>query len=265
MNHRFRFRTRLFAFFLAAQFLNVQIQSAYGTEAVMAYSPEQQQMLEQIENQVLHQLEDRSEKQLNRVAYRLYKLNVKLRNQLAKTSDEAIQLDADDQATIETFSMKSERSQTETPTQALKEARNQANRDAILAQQDDLLMALGSKAMEDGKLSKVSFQEFKENVSQLKTKSMRAPASAGRIIIKVILSLLVLAGAGAVLLGLWLLAIVFIFAGGFIITVGTVVLMLTIAAIITGMVFAIKAIFSIKLPRSKDPGVVAPHWPSIAA
>lgn len=271
MKNRFRFRTRLFAFFLAAQFLNVQIQSAYGTEAVMAYSPEQQQLLQHLEGRIFAKLGDRSERQLNRVAYRLYKLNLKLRNRLVSSNPSEpmeASFDADDRETIATFSDSPADSSHRTnraDSEALSEAKKQANPQKILEQADLLLTTLGSKTQSDGSLSKASFQDFKDQVKQLKANELRSPASAGSILLKVILALLVLAGAMAVLFGIFILLAVFIFAGGIIINVGVIVLLLAIAAVIVGMVFAIKKLFSINpLPRPDRDGVI-PHWSSIVA
>lgn len=271
MKNRFRIRTRLFAFFLAAQFLNVQIQSAYGTEAVMAYSPEQQQLLQHLEGRIFAKLGDRSERQLNRVAYRLYKLNLKLRNRLVSAPPAEpmeASFDADDRETIATFSdssVDSSHRTNRTNSEAMNEAKKQANPEKILEQADLLLTALGSKAQSDGSLSKASFQEFKDQVKQLKANELRSPASAGSILLKIILSLLVLAGAMAVLFGIFLLLAVFIFAGGIIINIGVIVLLLAIAAVIVGMVFAIKKLFSINpLPRP-DRDVAIPQWSSIVA
>jgi hypothetical protein len=268
MKNRFRFRTRLLAFFLAAQFLNVQIQSAYGTEAVMAYSPEQQQLLQHLEGRIFAKLGDRSENQLNRIAYRLYKLNVKLRNQV--TNSNAVEftsskLDSEDRETIAVFSdhpNSIDQSNTDPAKEEMKLAQQQANPEAILQQADTLLTALGSDSHSDGTLSKASYSTFKNHVAQLKTKDLRAPASAGSIILKIILSLLVLAGAMAVLAGIFLLLAVFIFAGGIIINVGVIAVLLAIAGIIVGIVFAIKKIFSINPLLPQDPGVVLRHWSS---
>jgi len=264
MNNRFRLRTRLFAFFLAAQFLNVQIQSAYGTEAVMAFSPEQQQLLQHIEGRIQAKLGDRSERQLTRFAYRLYKLNVKLRNHVqissvAETS--SVQFDSEEQETIAVF--KDDRATNDSDID-LNAAKQQADPTQILNQADTLLSALGSDLRADGRLSKASFQEFKNHVSQLKTKDFRAPASAGNILLKIILSLLVLAGAMAVLLGIFILLAVFIFAGGIIINFGVILLLLGIAGIIVGMVFAIKKIFSFSPLRQPGQVWAIPHWSSAA-
>jgi hypothetical protein len=272
MKNRFRLPTRLFTLFLAAQFLNVQIQSAYGTEAVISYSPEQQQLLRQIESRVLAKLGDRSEKKLQRVAYRLYKLNVKLRNQLASSEQPEqteINLDQEDRKTIEVFS-----DDRQTPNTAannaqvlndLNEARKHANSNQILSQADSLLTALGSNIETDGRLSKASYSSFQDQLKQLKTNELRSPASAGNIILKVILSLLVLAGAMAALGGILLLMAVFIFAGGIIINFGVIVVLLGIAAIIVGMVFAIKKIFSINPPRRMGPVWAIQHYSPTAA
>ena len=239
MKTKYSLKTRLFTFFLASQFLNVQIQSAYGTEAAVAASPEAQAVMAQLETKVMEKLADKSERQLNRIAYRLYKLNLKLRNKAVKNDNETYQLDLEDQEAIAPFA---DGEQATVNEQALKQAKEKADRTKIISQSDALLTALGSSAQEDGSLSKVSFEEFKENAAKLKANDLRSPAGIGRIIVKIILVLLVLALGYVVLLGIYVILFLLALAGAILSNLANILAILTLAAVIVGVVLLIKVI-----------------------
>ena len=240
MKSKYPVKTRLFVLFLAAQFLNVQIQSAYGTEATIASNPEAQAVMEQLEANVMQKLADKSERQLNRIAYNLYKLNLKLRNKAAKNDNEAYELDAEDQEAILPFADKEQ--PVSVNESALKEAKENADREKIIEQSDILLTAFGSKVASDGSLSKVSFKEFKENASKMKANNFRSPAGIGRIIVKIILVLLVLALGYIVLLGVYAIILVLALAGLLIAHLGNLLAFFSLALIVGGVVYLIKII-----------------------
>jgi hypothetical protein len=239
MKTKYSLKTRLFAFFLASQFLNVQIQSAYGTEAVVAASPEARAVMAQLETKVMEKLADKSERQLNRIAYRLYKLNLKLRNKAVKNDNEAYQMDLEDQEAIAPFA---DGETAQVNEQALKQAKEKADREKIISQSDALLTALGSTLQDDGSLSKVSFEEFKENAAGLKANDLRSPAGIGRIIVKIILVLLVLALGYVVLLGIYVILFLLALAGAILSNLANILAILTLAAVIVGVVLLIKVI-----------------------
>lgn len=238
MKTKYSIQTRLFSLFLAAQFLNVQIQAAYGTEAITASSPEVQQFLQQVEQQVTSKLEGKSERKINRLAYQLYKLTLKARNKAVRNELNSLEMDSDDLEVASTF----ENGSASVSAEDLNQAKKQINQKQVIDQADVLLKALGSEALEDGSLSKASFYEFKQNVSQLNPGELRAPASPGRIILKVIFSLLILLAGIAVfyVVGIFLVLLAWVGTIAFNIA-GILVLLFAIGCII-GVILGIRAV-----------------------
>jgi len=255
MKKSFSMKTRLFSLFLAAQFLNVQIQSAYGTEAVTASSPEVQQLMQQVEEQVSAKLEGKSERQINRLAYKLYKLTVKARNKAVRNEAESIEMDADDQEVASTFNNGS----AQVSTEDLKQAQKQIKKEQAIEQADVLLTALGSEKNDDGSLSKVSFSDFKSNVSKLKANDLRAPASPGRIILKVIYCLLILLAGIAVFYVIGMAIVILAWIGSILWNIAAILVLIFLVGCVIGVIFGIRAVVTEVRPLLRNQVAAVPH------
>src|ERR1700751_4858441 len=86
-------KVRSFVFFLIAQFLNVQIQTSFATEAVVTNSLEAQQAISKAKEHIASKLERKGENAVLHIAYRLYKMDVKLANK-------AIQREQNEEVTL---------------------------------------------------------------------------------------------------------------------------------------------------------------------
>lgn len=248
--------TKSFVFFLIAQFLNVQIQSSFATEAVTSHNPYVQQMMKKLEDRITLKMGEKSEYALNRIAYRLYKMDLKLRNKaVKKEAGEADLLSKEDH---ETMSLFQDGASPELAQEFNKLDRKQVKKEKILADTDSLLIALGSELQLDGSLSKATFNEFKEKVSQLEASQLRAPASVGKIILKVILSLLI-AASGLALFYFSVVIIALSVWGGTILAANAQILIILLAAgLLTGVIFGITAVWTSALRANQ-------HSPLIAA
>lgn len=194
----------LFTFFVLAQFLNVQIQSAYGAEGLQkALAPQVQSRLSLIEGRITNRLAELGEKAQLKLAYRLYKIDVKLRNKSHTLSDDQIQQAVNGQTLLqESLSKADEELVNEAKDleviadigdEPMPEFEKQkVSGDEARRQADPLLIALGSELDEHGFLSRASFEQFKERIFNLQEKSLREPAGFGRFLVKVVLSLLII-------------------------------------------------------------------------
>jgi hypothetical protein len=249
MKTKYSLQTRLFSLFLAAQFLNVQIQAAYGTEAMTASSPEVQLLLQQVEQQVTSRLEGKSERQINRLAYQLYKLTLKARNKAVRNELNSLEMDSDDLEVASTF----ENGTAPVSSEELSQAKKQINQKQVIDQADTLLKALGSETQEDGSLSKASFSEFKEKTSQLNANELRAPASPGRIILKVIFCLLVLLAGIAVFYVIGIFLVLLAWVGTIAMNVAGILVLIFAIGCIIGVILGIKAVVTQTKPLLLNP------------
>jgi hypothetical protein len=232
----------IFTFLILAQFLNVQIQSAFGSQGLQqALAPEMNARLSMIENRIANRLENMSEKAQLRLAYRLYKLDVNLRNKAHSLNDEQLNRAANGEALVhESLSKSDEEIVNEAKdlpvledvgTEPLPEpAKQPVSGEDVKKQADPLLMKLGSGADENGVLSRASFEQFKERIFGLQERSLREPAGFGRFLVKVILSLLIIMMALSIITAMlsYIIgyALVGLFFGGgwlFLLMVGAVV------------------------------------------
>ena len=255
---------KVFTFFIAAQFLNVQIQTAYGTEAITHANPELIHALKEMEAKVQTRIENMSERAQLHYAYRLYKIDVKLRNKTFHKSDADIQQRIED---LNSNKIPKQEESTSTEDQELSQElsseqafhdlagaqkikislnRTQIKKEQLLQNTDPVLLDLGSVQNENGTFSKASFQTFQGKVFELnKTLESRAPSSIN-IIVKVILSLLIVAAGLSILFFVYaVFALATAFASGITPLGYTVLILLTVGSI-SGMYFGLKALFSSK-------------------
>ncbi len=190
-----------FLIFLMAQFLNVQIQTAYGSEGIreVARSALESELLTKLEKR----LEGLGERRRMYLAYRLFKLDIKLRNRLALMSDEQVRnrlerrlsdemaesidsKNSEDQAIAEELASIDGLDAIEAPEEVVSKGGfaepGLITKAALLADADQLLESLGAVRGESGELFKVSYSSFKEHLSN----------DLGKVVLKVILSLIVL-------------------------------------------------------------------------
>ncbi|MBU6153973.1 MAG: hypothetical protein KGP28_06685 [Bdellovibrionales bacterium] len=194
----------IFTFFVLAQFLNVQIQSAFGSQGLQqALAPEVNSRLTLIENRIANRLENLSEKAQLKLAYRLYKLDVRLRNKAHTLNDEQLNRAANGETLLqESLSKADEEIVSEAKdlsviedigNEPLPELQKQPiSGNEVKKQADPLLLQLGSSLDDQGFLSRASFEQFKDRIFGLQEKSLREPAGFGRFLVKVILSLLII-------------------------------------------------------------------------
>ena len=120
---------------------------------------------------------------------------------------------------------------------------SQVKKEQLLKNTDPVLLDLGSVQNADGTFSRASFESFQGKVFELGAAQTRAPSSMN-IIVKVILSLLLVAAGLAILV--FVLA-VFALAMGFagsITPMGWIVLSLLTVGSLAGMFFGLKAIIN---------------------
>jgi hypothetical protein len=194
----------IFTFVVLAQFLNVQIQSAFGSEGLQhAFAPEVNSRLAMIESRIANRLDNLSEKAQLKLAYRLYKLDVRLRNKAHTLSDDQINRAVNGEVPLhESLSKTDEEILSEAKeitvledvgTEPLPEfEKRQVSGEEVKRQADPLLLKLGSELDGNGFLSRASFEQFKDRIFGLQEKSLREPAGFGRFLVKVILSLLII-------------------------------------------------------------------------
>lgn len=249
---------RFLALFIAAQFLNVQIQTAFATEAVTSADPAAAQVLKRLEEKVTAKFGEWSEQKQLKLAYRLYQRDVKMRNRMFRKSDEEVQkrvqalndgtpYESAEPVTAEDRSLRAEVESDELLPEVTQAAartplkRADIRRERILKNTDPLLLSLGATALADGSLQKADFQTFQAKVFELGAQELRAPAMS--IVLKVILALLVVTVG---LYALLFIVVVAAFAGGWgTLTVGGAVLLTLLAAgVVIGMFYALKGIFS---------------------
>jgi len=240
MKTTYSLKTRLLSLFIAAQFMNVQIQAAYGTEAITQSNPEVQRLMQQVEEQITSKLEGKSDRQINRLAYKLYKLTVKARNKAVRNDAETMEMDSDDQEVANTFN----NGAAQISPEELKQAQKQIKKEQAIEQADALLAALGSESQEDGSMTKVSFNEFKDHVSKLKANDLRAPASPGKIILKVIYCLLILLAGIALFYVLAMAIVLLAWIGSILWNVAAILILLFVVGCVIGVVFGIRAVVS---------------------
>jgi len=259
---KFSMLTRAFTFFIAAQFLNVQIQTAYGTEAVTQANPEVAQALKQMEAKIQSKIEGRSERAQLKYAYRLYKIDVKLRNRTFNKTDEEIQqrIEALDQGkvTAQTETLNDEDqelAQTLNSDEVLNDLagaqhvkisfnKSQVKKEQLLKNSDPLLLDLGSEVNDNGTFSKASFNTFQNKVFEMgKSLDSRAPASMN-VIVKIILSLLIVAAGLAILYFVLVVYALTVAFGGTISSGGAMLLIFLTVGSVVGMIFGLKAVLS---------------------
>jgi|GEM_PF-6166169 len=198
----------IFTFFVLAQFLNVQIQSAFASRGLQhALAPEVSSRLEQIESRIANRLENLGERAQLRLAYKLYKLDVRLRNKAHTLGDDQINRSIQsggvaEGPALESLSKADEEIVSEAKdldvisdlgNEPLPKFENQSvSGSDVKKQVDPLLVALGSESDEAGFLTRASFDTFKERIFGLQERSLREPAGFGRFLVKVMLSLLII-------------------------------------------------------------------------
>jgi len=190
-----------FLIFLMAQFLNVQIQTAYATEGVSQFhAAEAGAPMALLEAKLGERLQGMGERAQMRLAYRLFKINIKLRNRAAALSEEAFQermsgaLVPESEQTPEDQEIANEMSEldgvdvlssdmsTMESSPAGKQFQSQISKSEVIRGADTFLISLGAKAEDSGRLGKISYREFKESLNR----------DVGTVILKIILSLIVL-------------------------------------------------------------------------
>ena len=200
----FPMKKSIFTFFVLAQFLNVQIQSAFGSQGLQhALAPEVNSRLSMVEARIANRLDNLGEKAQLKLAYRLYKLDVRLRNKAHILSDDQINRAANGESLAqESLSKADEEIVSEAKDLSVLEdigneplpefEKKPISGEEVRKQADPLLVMLGSSSDERGFLSRASFEQFKERIFGLQEKSLREPANFGRFLVKVILSLLII-------------------------------------------------------------------------
>ena len=262
--------TKVLTFFIAAQFLNVQIQTAYGTEAVTHANPETVQALKQMEAKVQSRIENLSERAQLKYAYRLYKVDVKLRNRTFHKTDEEIQqrIEALDQGKVTQQSEApsaedQELAQELNANQAFSDLagahqikvsfnRSQVKKEKLLENADPLLIDLGSEINDDGSFTKASFQTFQNKVFELNKVDSRAPASMN-VIVKILLSLLIVAAGLAILYVVLVVYVLSMIFGGTLTTGGAALLILLSLGAVAGMIFGLRAVITAQINEDKFP------------
>lgn len=241
---------RIFSLVLAAQFLNVQIQTAFATPAITGSNPEVQAILAKATEKLSQKLEGKSEHAIYQFAYRLFSKDIKGRNRLfGKTNEEF-------QSSLQAIENPRESSLIEDPelladyqeeasnldvlaptTSVPKLSSREIKREQIIQNADALLLSLGATVGNDGKLSAIDFNSFSQKLNEMRTiYDTRAPASAELgIILKVILALLVISVG---LFGILLMIAIIAFGGT------SILIYIVIAGILVGGFFALKGIFS---------------------
>lgn len=232
--------TRFFALFLAAQFLNVQIQTSFATEAVTENSPQVLKLINQLRDQITLKSEGKTPRALMKIAYKLYQLDIKLHNRaIRKNIDQLndLPLSAEELDPIKEFS--SENNEFENDSFQKPEV-SETHREKILLNSSQTLTSLGSVQNANGELNKISFQEFQKNIEE-NIVEMRGPASAGKVILQVILSLLIVAAG----LGIFYYsaAIIGLMIWGNPAIPGALIISLLAAGLLTGMFFAVRAVW----------------------
>jgi hypothetical protein len=194
----------IFTFFVMAQFLNVQIQSAFGSQGLQqALSPELNSRIALIESRIANRLDNLGEKAQLKLAYRLYKLDVRLRNKAHFMSDDQLNRAANGEGLLqESLSKADEEIVTEAKDLAVLEdigneplpefQKQTVSGERVKQQADPLLLQLGSSLDDNGLLTRASFDQFQDRILGLQEKSLREPAGFGRLLVKVILSLLII-------------------------------------------------------------------------
>ncbi len=241
MNKRPSLATRFFALFLAAQFLNVQIQSSFATEAITESSPEVLNLIAELRNKITLKSEGKSSTAMMKIAYKLYKLDIKLHNKAVLTNIDQkndLPISAEDLEPIKEYSSENyniENQQIQNPEV------NESHKQKVLANSTKTLIALGSTQNSNGELSKVTYQEFKKNIEE-NIVELRGPASAGKVILQVILSLLIVA-AGLTFF-YFSAAIIGLMIWGNPAIPGALIISLLAAGLLTGMFFAVRAVWT---------------------
>jgi hypothetical protein len=264
---------RFFGFFILAQFLNVQIQSAFATAAITAADPGVAQALNDLSQKVEAHYGSKSEERQLAIAYKFYGLANRLRNKVFHQSADEVQTQIQqlDQNQITPAMANVTASDEESEiTQALNSDgglsdlapnrenassldHSQANRENLLKNSDPLLLDLGSSLNEDGTFAKIDFETFKANVFQIDQKQnhLRSPASMNNAL-KVILATLIIAiGLVSVVYILAITAVAIAF-GSITLLAGIVIGLLT-SGIIIGVIFAVKAISNAKNESTLSP------------
>ncbi len=217
-------KSRFLAAFVLFQFLNVQVQTAFATEAMQdiarAQSPEIQSAVQRIQNRLATLLESKTERMQLRIAFAVYKLDVRARNRTFLKSDEEIQAQVEQtdatlqeqdeisEPALQTLIDESKQKEVVAPV-GVDLSKRMLKRERILQNSDPVLIALGSNVKSDGRLTRASFKTFQDRVYGLKdSNDSRAPASVGGVILKVLLSLILLAvGVGIIILTVLVIAL----------------------------------------------------------
>ncbi len=212
----------LFLTFLIVQFLNVQIQSAFATEGVSQFqAAEAGAPVALLQAKLSERLQGMGERAQMRLAYRLFKINIKLRNRVAGMSEETFQ-ERMNGAVVPESEQTSEDQEIATGMSELDgvdvlsdglssagEARfgkveaPQVSKAEVLRGADTLLISLGAKSLDSNRLEKVSYADFKESLNR----------DVGTVILKIILSLLVLMMGLAVITVAFAYLLAYAFAG----------------------------------------------------
>ena len=250
---------KVFSLVLASQFLNVQVQTAFATDAITGQSPEAQAMLEQAKEKLGTHLSGMSENGIYHLAYRFFKRDIKGRNRIFNKSGDEVQkiiedldqgkvsaVTAEDMDAVGDLNEDRETLQVLATTPAANApvlSHKEIKREELLEKADLLLLSLGASTRDNGKLLVASFETFKNKLNEMKPQAeARAPASVLGWILKIILALIVLA------IGLTGMAMIFLIIG----FGGTSVLLyIGLAGIIIGEIFAIRGIISIDVQVKK--------------
>jgi hypothetical protein len=247
-----------FLTFLIVQFLNVQIQSAFATEGVSQFhAAEAGAPIALLEAKLGERLQGMGERAQMRLAYRLFKINIKLRNRAAALSEEAFQermngaLVPESEQTPEDQEIANEMSEVDgvdvlsgdinalESSQARKQFQSQISKSEVIRGADTLLISLGAKAEDSGRLEKISYREFKESLNR----------DVGTVILKIILSLIVL------MMGLAIITVAFAFLFAYalagVLVSGAWFYILLFGTLI-GVFFGIRAIIKASLDPKSD-------------
>jgi hypothetical protein len=186
----------LFLSFLVFQFLNVQIQTAFATEGVSRFqAAEAGAPIALLQAKLSERLEGMGERARMRLAYRLFKINVKLRNRVAAMSEETFQERmngaevedsdqeiAEEMSQIEGVDVLASGAESFEGSSPEKGSRPGISKSAVIQGADSLLVSLGAKLDDSNHLEKIPYRQFSESLQR----------DAGTVVLKIILSLLVL-------------------------------------------------------------------------
>ncbi|MBU6153339.1 MAG: hypothetical protein KGP28_03460 [Bdellovibrionales bacterium] len=255
-----------FLSFLILQFLNVQIQSAFATEGVSQFqAAEAGAPIALLQAKLGERLQGMGERAQMRLAYRLFKINIALRNRLAAMSEETFQERmrgaevSETQHAMEDQEIATEMSEIEgvdslasglesfAAVMSEKSSSSSYSKSEILQGADALLISLGAKTNESDRLEKISFRDFKESLNR----------DVGTVILKIILSLIVLMMGLAVITVAFAYLLAYALAG---VLVSGAWFYFVLFATLAGVFFGIRAIIRASVEKRDGRGVDSSAW-----